>query len=182
VIIEPAPAGAGSMITIQKGLVQLTLRIYRTKIKPSRAPWYALELKNVGMEALRVDARGFSLEILDPNGNILEAQVGGERRRPEWEALSADEDSSPEELPETADSNHQFWLGPGFSTVTVAWSDRGPGRRSLLHKDDEIPRDTGHTELRRYAFVTPGTYSVRAVYEYASVDIQTGYAKFKVLE
>lgn len=163
------PAGAGSMATIQRGPWQLTLRLYNTKVKPGRAPWYMLEMKNVGRNALRVDARRFSLEILDPHGNLLEAQAGG--------------DSSRAELPDDdPDSKWRFWLDSGISTATVAWSDRRPARKSLRHKDDEIPRDTGHTELWAYDYAVPGKYLMRAVYDHGEFVIQTGYAEFEVFE
>lgn len=176
-----APANGGSsMGTTQKGPVRLTLRIYNTKVKPDRSLWYILELKNVGKEALRVDARCLSLEVLDPNGNPLEAQVGGERRRYERQLPAGDDYIfTPEELPE------QFWLGPGRSTATIAWSDRGGGQY-VVHKDDDVAFLTGYTELWTYVFVTPGKYRVRAVYDQPQPEswgkIQTPYAEFEVFE
>jgi hypothetical protein len=84
-----------------KGPVQITFRLYKTKVKTERNLWYTLELKNVGKKKLRVDDWAFKdpwamaqncrrrfgiyLEILDPKGEPLEVRPGGDAPHFNWE-------------------------------------------------------------------------------------------------
>ena len=57
--LHPPPEATA---TAKKGPVQLTLRLYRKKVKAKKSLWYQIELKNVGKEKIAVDDRIF----LDP--------------------------------------------------------------------------------------------------------------------
>lgn len=67
---------------------------------------------------------------------------------------------------EDSDPAKQFWLKPGASTTTFAWSDRGPGEYEGRADDDESLRQ-GYTELWVYWLLSPGKYRIRAVYDHA---------------
>lgn len=67
---------------------------------------------------------------------------------------------------EDSDPAKQFWLMPGASTATFAWSDRGPGDYPGRSEDDESLRQ-GYTELWSHPLYRPGKYRVRAVYDHA---------------
>ena len=71
-----APSWAGTLrpspektVTAKKGPVQITLRLYKTKVKSQKSLWYQIELKNVGKKRIRIEDRIFK----DPwaiRGNI----------------------------------------------------------------------------------------------------------------
>jgi len=67
---------------------------------------------------------------------------------------------------ELADPTKQLWLTPGASTSTFAWMDRGPDEYAGRSEDDAYLR-LGYTQLWSFTFYDPGTYRIRAVYDYS---------------
>lgn len=91
------------------GPIQLTLRLYKIKIKAGDSIWYQIELKNVGKNNIRVDdnafvvpggisigtGAGITLEVLGPDGKPLKPHTT--RRYEHGPFPFEDESLSPEE-------------------------------------------------------------------------------------
>lgn len=67
---------------------------------------------------------------------------------------------------ELSDLSKQLWLAPGTSTATFTWMDRGPGEYEGRAEDD-LALKKGYAQLWSYSFSRPGTYRIRAVYDYS---------------
>lgn len=69
-------------------------------------------------------------------------------------------------MAELNDPAKQLWLGPGASTATFAWMDRGPDEYAGRSEDDKALLG-GYTQLWSYGLFYPGKYRIRAVYDHA---------------
>lgn len=95
--LSPAQATikAAAQVTAAKSPIQITLKLYSTKVKAGKSVWYKIELKNVGKKKILVDdwifkdpwgmhqncngRYGIYLDVIDEKGERPMLQLGGGR-------------------------------------------------------------------------------------------------------
>lgn len=185
---HPPPA---AKVTAKKGSIQLTLRLYRTKVRAKKSLWYQIELKNVGKKRILIDdkifsdpwamhenlfrERGIYLDITAPPGTYNtqgwprhkhdgpspKLRMGGEGRV-QWDWQTMD--YSPQEKKELAGLEAK-WTKEGLSEAQRV--DKRVGWRQVWILRKESEQDT---DPRRMKWLVPGASTATFAWAYRDED------------